>query len=97
VGRSRLFLLEPLCLCGGGGGGTVENRLLGAHTSMLATDGGRFPARIDGVRAGGGAGAGDIVEFNCSGSAEKFAGDDVADTFLIEPGLRIGGGGGALA
>lgn len=96
--RSRLFLLESLCLGGGGGGGTVDNRLLGAHASTLATDRGRFPARIDGVRAGGGAGGGDSVEFefNCSGSAEKFPDDDVADTFLIEPGLRIGGGGGAL-
>jgi hypothetical protein len=55
TGPSTLVLLEARWRGGGGGGGIVELRLL--VRSMLCTDGGRPEIRVEGMRAGGGAGA----------------------------------------
>ncbi len=64
TGTSTLVLLEARWRGGGGGAGAVEARLL--IESMLRTDAGRLECRFDGIRAGGGAGAGIDVDLSCS-------------------------------
>jgi hypothetical protein len=67
TGPSMLVLLEARWRGGGGGGGgIIELRLLGK--SMLCTDGGRPEIRVDGIRAGGGAGAEPDLDLGVCGS-----------------------------